>query len=159
VTQIQEIGGLAGRVLLALLVIRIASRRKLLRVFQIPGLIVMPVVFAVFAVHSLPLLGIGIFVAGMLTVGQFSFWGNYLPRVYPVHLRGTGEGFAPTSEAAWWDLLCLPDQLHCRPTLCSRRKSSDQTGFHRGRGCFAVFAAGFALSFLLPEPGEQVLPE
>ena len=25
---------------------------------------------------------------------QFSFWGNYLPRVYPTHLRGTGEGFA-----------------------------------------------------------------
>ena len=23
-----------------------------------------------------------------------SFWGNYLPRVYPTHLRGTGEGFA-----------------------------------------------------------------
>jgi hypothetical protein len=32
--------------------------------------------------------------AGLLTVGQFSFWGNYLPRVYPVHLRGTGESFA-----------------------------------------------------------------
>ena len=23
-----------------------------------------------------------------------SFWGNYLPRVYPTHLRGTGESFA-----------------------------------------------------------------
>ena len=30
----------------------------------------------------------------MFTVSQFSFWGNYLPRVYPVHLRGTGESFA-----------------------------------------------------------------
>jgi hypothetical protein len=28
------------------------------------------------------------------TIGQFSFWGNYLPRVYPTHLRGTGESFA-----------------------------------------------------------------
>ena len=27
-------------------------------------------------------------------MAQFSFWGNYLPRVYPVHLRGTGESFA-----------------------------------------------------------------
>ena len=34
------------------------------------------------------------FLAGLFTVGQFSFLGNYLPRVYPVHLRGTGEGFA-----------------------------------------------------------------
>ena len=30
----------------------------------------------------------------MFTVAQFSFWGNYLPRVFPVHLRGTGESFA-----------------------------------------------------------------
>ena len=29
-----------------------------------------------------------------MTVAQFSFWGNYLPRVYPTHLRGTGESFA-----------------------------------------------------------------
>jgi nitrate/nitrite transporter NarK len=36
----------------------------------------------------------GIFFAGLMTVAQFSFWGNYLPRVYPTHLRGTGEAFA-----------------------------------------------------------------
>ena len=34
------------------------------------------------------------FAVGLMTVAQFSFWGNYLPRVYPTHLRGTGEGFA-----------------------------------------------------------------
>jgi hypothetical protein len=32
--------------------------------------------------------------AGVLVVGQFSFWGNYIPLVFPVHLRGTGESFA-----------------------------------------------------------------
>ena len=37
---------------------------------------------------------VGIFLAGLVTVAQFSFWGNYLPLVYPVHLRGTGESFA-----------------------------------------------------------------
>ena len=37
---------------------------------------------------------IGIFLAGVLVVGQFSFWGNYIPLVFPVHLRGTGESFA-----------------------------------------------------------------
>jgi hypothetical protein len=36
----------------------------------------------------------GIFLVGFFTVAQMSFWGNYLPRVYPVHLRGTGESFA-----------------------------------------------------------------
>ena len=36
----------------------------------------------------------GIFIVGVTTIAQMSFWGNYLPRVYPTHLRGTGESFA-----------------------------------------------------------------
>ena len=39
-------------------------------------------------------MSIGMLLAGFFTVAQFSFWGNYLPTVYPVHLRGTGESFA-----------------------------------------------------------------
>src|SRR5205823_5051082 len=35
-----------------------------------------------------------IFLLGVMTIAQFSFWGNYLPRVYPTYLRGTGESFA-----------------------------------------------------------------
>ena len=46
-TTAQEIGGLMGRVLLALLVIRIVSRQRLVRIFQIPGLVMMPVVFGI----------------------------------------------------------------------------------------------------------------
>ena len=34
------------------------------------------------------------FCAGVLVIGQFTFWGNMLPRYFPVHLRGTGESFA-----------------------------------------------------------------
>ena len=41
----QEIGGLAGRFLLALIVLAIVSRRQLLRVFLVPGLVVVPLVF------------------------------------------------------------------------------------------------------------------
>jgi MFS family permease len=94
VQTFQEVGGLVGRLVLAFLAIRILSRRNLLRVFQVPGLIIVPLVFLWPAVHSLPLLKWGIFLAGFFTVAQFSFWGNYLPRVYPTHLRGTGESFA-----------------------------------------------------------------
>src|SRR5258705_13295767 len=43
---------------------------------------------------SLTMLRWGIFAVGFLTIAQFSFWGNYLPRVFPTHLRGTGESFA-----------------------------------------------------------------
>jgi MFS family permease len=91
VQSIQEIGGLFGRVLLALLVVRILSRQKLLRVFLIPGVILLPFVFGYAATSNLQLLQFGIFFAGVLTVGQFSFWGNYLPNAFPLHLRGTGE--------------------------------------------------------------------
>ena len=111
-TKVQEIGGLVGRFLLAALAVRIISRRKLLRVFQVPALIVVPAVFYFFLsvenreiatvdlsslrLGTLPIttVSLGVFVAGLLTVAQFSFWGNYLPLVYPVHLRGTGESFA-----------------------------------------------------------------
>jgi MFS family permease len=112
-TKSQEIGGLVGRFALAMLVVQIASRRNLLRAFVVPGLILVPAVFWLFSrgqeqvfarwtldwlpgFHnaSITLLGIGIFLAGFFTVAQFSFWGNYLPRAYPVHLRGTGESFA-----------------------------------------------------------------
>ncbi|MGE3313657.1 MAG: MFS transporter [Planctomycetaceae bacterium] len=104
-TKVQEVGGLVGRFLLALLAVRILSRRKLLRIFQVPGLFLMPLIFYAFATmenrtllsvgsFQFTLLHLGIFIAGLVTVAQFSFWGNYLPRVYPVHLRGTGESFA-----------------------------------------------------------------
>ena len=94
VTKMQEIGGLAGRVALAYLAVIIVSRRKLVRLFQLPGLFVMPFTFAIAATTSLSWLYIGMFLAGFFTVAQFSFWGNYLPRVYPLYLRGTGESFA-----------------------------------------------------------------
>jgi hypothetical protein len=54
----------------------------------------MPFVFFFAATRDLRLAEAGTFVAGFVTVGQFSFWGNYLPRVYPTHIRGTGESFA-----------------------------------------------------------------
>ena len=90
----QELGGLAGRFAIASLGLWIVSRRALLRLFLIPGLILTPVVFIYSATHSLELFRIGIFLAGFTTVAQLSFLGNYMPRIYPLHLRGTGEGFA-----------------------------------------------------------------
>src|SRR6266700_788728 len=94
VQAFQETGGLVGRVVLAVLAVYIVGRRKLLRVFQIPGLILVPLVFLFPAIDDLELLKLGVFLAGLLTVAQFSFWGNYLPRIYPTYLRGPGESFA-----------------------------------------------------------------
>ena len=89
-----NMGDLAGRLALALLVNLIVGRRRLLRVFVAPGLVIFPLLFIYPAQHDLELLKYGVFLATALMTAQFSFWGNYLPRVYPTHLRGTGESFA-----------------------------------------------------------------
>lgn len=116
VTIWQEIGGLVGRFVLALLAVKIVSRRALLRVFQLPALLFVPLLFwwisgALGKADSLGTIKIGIFIAGLFTVAQFSFWGNYIPLVFPVHLRGTGESFAANiggrilgTAAAWLTL-------------------------------------------------------
>jgi hypothetical protein len=94
VQTFQEMGGLAGRVVLAYLAAIIISRRKLLHVFQFPGIVLLPLVFLLVPSVGLPLAQWGIFLVGLTTIAQMSFWGNYLPRVYPTYLRGTGESFA-----------------------------------------------------------------
>ena len=94
VQSFQEFGGLAGRLMLAFLAAVVVGRRRLLWLFQIPGLILLPTVYFLAPTVGLPLAQWGILFIGMATIAQFSFWGNYLPRVYPTHLRGTGESFA-----------------------------------------------------------------
>jgi len=151
VNSYQEFGGLFGRIALAILAVYIVSRRSLLWIFQIPGLIIIPLVFIFPARDNLDLLKIGIFCAGFLTVAQFSFWGNYLPRVYPLHLRGTGEGFAAnvggrifgTSAAMVTSFLAtyMPDR---------------STALASAIVVFSVYLIGFVASFFLPEPPEEL---
>ena len=151
VTKFQEVGGLAGRVALAYLAVVVVSRRKLIRMFQVPGLIAMPIVFAWAARSDLQLLYPAIFLAGFFTVGQFSFWGNYLPRVYPVHLRGTGESFAAniggrligTSFAWVTATLAVTSDRAYAPTKVALVAAA--VGF-------SVYLVGLIASAWLPEP-------
>ncbi|MBW8860982.1 MAG: MFS transporter, partial [Acidobacteria bacterium] len=94
VQLLQEVGGLTGRIALALLVVRIARRRQLIRLFLVIAVVVMPFMFFVAPARGLRAVEWGVFATGFATVAQFSFWGNYLPRMYPTYLRGTGESFA-----------------------------------------------------------------
>jgi MFS family permease len=154
----QEIGGLLGRLVLAFLAIRIISRRRLLHVFQIPGLLLVPWVFGYAGTHSLDLAKWGMFVTGFLTVSQMSFWGNYLPRVYPTHLRGTGEGFAANigGRMLGTGFAFLTAQLS---NVVPGTTPSAKLAY---AACIAVtlaYALGFLLSWLLPEPKGEQLPE
>jgi MFS family permease len=158
VVKVQEIGGLIGRVALAMLAVANVSRRRQIRLFQIPGLIVMPLTFAWAATTSLDLLYPMVFVAGFLTVAQFSFWGNYLPRVYPLHLRGTGESFAAniggrligTSFAWLTATLAVTSDRAAAPAKLAMTAAA--VGF-------AVYLVGFLASFWLPEPPVETAPD
>jgi hypothetical protein len=153
----QEIGGLVGRTLLAMLIIVIASRRGLLRLFQVPGLLVVPLVFWFAPGWSVGTLKIGMFFAGLFTVAQFSFWGNYLPRVYPTHLRGTGEGFAANVGGR----MIGTGFAYVTTTLAQKLTGAPHVRLAlaaAGVGAF-VYVCGFALSFWLPEPKGEELPD
>jgi MFS family permease len=168
----QEIGGLLGRFMLAVLAVYILSRRNLLRVFLVPCLLIAPLVFGYGVLHNQELFSVnlnghpvqvtwfhvGIFLVGLLTVAQFSFWGNYLPTVYPVHLRGTGESCAAnlggrilgtsfalvTSEAAGLMALGGDKPSPVQEATNMAYAAAAVVGF--------VMLAGFVLSFFLPEP-------
>jgi MFS family permease len=158
VTLWQEVGGLVGRFLLALLAVRIVSRRALLRVFQLPALILVPLLFwwisrSLGDAASLPAVKIGVFVAGLVTIAQFSFWGNYIPLVFPLHLRGTGESFAANiggrvlGTGAAWITITLSASVPPSPA-----KIALVGGLVAGGYCLV----GAILTAWLPEPRGRI---
>jgi len=161
VTILQEIGGLCGRFCLAYLAVRIASRRNLLRAFQIPSLLFIPLFFwwisrSLDQTESFNLVRLGAFVAGFIVVGQFSFWGNYIPRVFPLHLRGTGESFAANiggrilGTAAAWLTLTFSAAKPPAPA-----KIAIVAAVVAGIYCLV----GVLLSAWMTEPDQEALPE
>jgi MFS family permease len=154
----QEFGGLAGRLVLAFLAVRIAARQRLLRLFQIPGLVVFPIVFLWAANTGVDAVKWGIFLCGLVTVAQFSYWGNYLPRVYPTHLRGTGESFAANVGGR----MLGTSAAFVTTTLASvvpGASPSQKLATACAIVAVTVYAVGLVASFFLPEPKGEQLPE
>lgn len=94
VQLVQELGALAGRLLFSALVISALTRRQLLRVFLVPALASFSWLYFSAAIQSVAQVAAGVFAASLAFNALLSFWGNYLPRMYPTHLRATGESFA-----------------------------------------------------------------
>jgi Na+/melibiose symporter-like transporter len=158
VQSFQEFGGLTGRLLLAFLAAVIISRKRLLWIFQIPGLVLVPIVYFLTPTVGLPLAQWGIFVVGMATIAQFSFWGNYLPRVYPTYLRGTGESFAANIGGRMIGTMAA--------LVTVQLVSSMPGGSVPVRLSYAaaivgttVYVIGVVASFWLPEPKQADLPD
>jgi MFS family permease len=158
VQSFQEFGGLAGRLLLAGLAGVIVGRRRLLYLFQVPGLILLPLVFILVPAGGLTLAQWGIFLVGMATIAQFSFWGNYLPRVYPTHLRGTGESFAANVGGR---MIGTCAALVTTQLVVSMPGAS--VPIKLAYACAVVgtaaYVIGFTASFWLPEPKQADLPD
>jgi hypothetical protein len=151
-------GGLVGRFLLAFLAVRILSRQRLMRVYLIPGLLLIPLVFFFPATTNLSMLQWGMFIAGVFTVGQLSFWGNYLPRVYPTHLRGTGESFAANIGGR---MIGASAPLLTTQIVASISAGAPATKLAYAAGTVAavVYGLNLILSFFLTEPQKEALPE
>jgi MFS family permease len=168
VQMVQELGGLAGRFALAYAAIVIVSRRALFRMFLIPGLVITPVVFLMFGTgkagpESLTYLQIGIFLVGFFTIAQFSFWGNYLPRVFPLRLRGTGESFAANVGGRFLGtggnplalLVVLPFITPSTQDLLPPLRIAVAAGIVGG----GFYVLALVLSFFMPEPPAKMEEE
>ena len=158
VQSFQEFGGLTGRLILAFLAAVIISRKRLLWIFQIPGLVLVPIVYFLTPTVGLPLAQWGIFVVGMATIAQFSFWGNYLPRVYPTYLRGTGESFAANVGGRMIGTMAA---LVTVQLVSSMPGASVPVRLSYAAAIVGttVYVIGVVASFWLPEPQQADLPD
>jgi len=154
----QELGGLTGRVIFALLVIRIVAQRHRMRIFLGPALIAFTWLYFFASVHSLALMRVGVFVVTLLFNGLHSFWGNYLPRVYPTYLRGTGESFASNigGRTIGVTAAVITTQL---ANVMPGSGAGVRLSYAAGTVALFVCIAGFIGSFWLPEPEGEQLPD
>ncbi len=134
------------------------SQRRLLRIFMVPGLLVFSCVYFFAATNSLVLVKYGILLAGLLMNGPFSFWGNYLPRMYPTYLRGTGESFAINIGARVIGAsgVLLTTQL---ANIMPGANAAARHAYSAGALAVLAYAGSLIGSFWLREPASAQLPE
>jgi MFS family permease len=146
----QELGGLSGRIIFALLLTTVPSR-LLLRLFLLPGVVLFPVTYLVLRNGDYTVFAAAIFCCGLLTVAQMSYMSEYLPKVFPVHLRGTGGGFATNVGARMVGTMAAVLNTNLLAPLFDGPnpvKVATAAAIIGG----AAFAVALVLSFLLPPP-------
>ena len=97
----------------------------------------------------------GIFLSGLVVVAQFSYFGEYLPKVFPLHLRGTGGSFATNvggrmigTSAAFLTANWIAPMVGAKTTFDSVAVAAGIVGT-------SVFVIALVATFFLPEPKEQ----
>jgi MFS family permease len=153
----QEFGGLIGRIILAVLLVTAITRRNLLRLFVVPGLIMFPITYWMLYKHSAVEMQYGIFVCGLLVVAQFSYFGEYLPKVFPLHLRGTGGSFATNVGGRMIGTSAALLTTNVIAPMVGAKSTFDQVAIAAGLVGTTVFAIALVLTFLLPEPKPEAV--
>jgi len=158
VQMFQEFGSLTGRAIFALLLVRVVTQRRRLRIGLGPMLIAVSWLFFYASTHSLALFRLGVFLATLLFNVLHSFWGNYLPRVYPTHLRGTGESFAVNigGKTIGVSAALLTTQL---ANVMPGPGAGARLAYSAGTVALLACVAGLIGSFWLPEPVGEQLPD
>ena len=93
-----------------------------------------------------------------MTVAQFSYVSEYLPKVFPVHLRGTGSGFATNIGGRMLGTMAAIVNTELLAPLFFTGDDPEKVAAH-GRGAIigaTVYAVALVLSFLLPPPIAEV---
>jgi MFS family permease len=147
----QETGGLVGRILLAVLLVVIASKGWLLRLFIIPGLIAFPLTYLFFFKQQPDWFVYGVFVCGLATVAQFSYFGEYLPKMYPLHLRGTGGSFATNVGGRMIGTSGSFVATNLLAPLMTGASIFERVAVAAGVVGVSVYLIGLVLSFFLPQ--------
>ncbi|VTU00101.1 mfs transporter : Major facilitator superfamily MFS_1 OS=Chthoniobacter flavus Ellin428 GN=CfE428DRAFT_5032 PE=4 SV=1: MFS_1 [Gemmataceae bacterium] len=146
----QELGGLTGRILFAIMLLYVASR-VLIRIFLLPGVVLFPVAYLVLYQGDYTVFAIAIFFCGLLTVAQFSYVSEYLPKVFPVHLRGTGSGFATNVGGRMLGTMAATLNTEILAPMFTGVDGNPQKVAHAAAIIGgAVYAVALVLSFLLP---------
>ncbi|HET7810698.1 MAG TPA: MFS transporter [Steroidobacteraceae bacterium] len=149
-----DTGALIGRLVLTGLVVWLVARRPMLRGMLWAGLALYPLVFFGPALHDAEVFKYAVLAVTLVVGIQYSFWGNYLPRVFPLHLRGTGESFAISIGArvlAPFTVLATTQLSNVMPGANPTLKLAHSMAVV----AVAVTACALILSRWLPEPGAE----
>jgi hypothetical protein len=149
----QELGGLSGRILFAVLLTFVPSR-TLLRIFLIPGVFLFPLTYLELIKGEYALFATAIFFCGLLTVAQMSYMSEFLPKVFPVHLRGTGAAFATNVGARMIGTMAATFNTEFLSGLLSSADTPNPMKVATAAAVIggSAYVVALVVSFLLPRP-------
>ena len=130
----------------------------MLRIFQFPAVVVLPVTYFVLFSKGGDAFLWAYAVCGFLTVAQFSYFGEYLPKVFPLHLRGTGGSFATNVGGRMIGTSAsLLTTMVIAPMIAGGVEAVRPLHIAQSAGWVAASIAVVALvlGFFLPEPKQQ----